>query len=241
MLKQALLSKTVSDQDAYLKERLSKIALHCVSSDDEKHDSRVNAETAFVEIYDVTVHRVYALVRRFLRDEGLAEEVTADVFHQAWMQAGRFDQARGNVIAWLLIIARSRSLDAFRRQAAQRISFDSELTDAILSEQSHQHTPLDILLSVDSTNALHDALGKIAPSAREMLSLAFYQGLTHSEISVRLQMPLGTVKTVIRRALHELRDYLKDLVGVGEGCIDLLTSELGLEDRVMNTSEFRHE
>jgi RNA polymerase sigma factor (sigma-70 family) len=241
MLKQAEFDKTVFDQDAHLKEQLSKIALLGLSSDANKPNLRLDAETAFVDLYDATVHRVYALVRRFVRDEGLAEEVTADVFHQAWAQAGRFDQARGNVLAWLLIMARSRSLDACRRQSAQRISFDSELTDAILSEQSHHHSPLDILLSVDTTNALHDALEKIAPTARQMIGFAFFHGLTHSEISIRMQMPLGTVKTVIRRALHDLRDYLKDLVGAGEGCIELLSSELGVDDTLTNKSGLHHE
>jgi RNA polymerase sigma factor (sigma-70 family) len=189
-------------------------------------DDRLAAERAFGELYDATVHRVYFLVRRFIRDEGAAHEVTADVFHQAWVQAHRFDSARGSVIAWLLIMARSRSLDACRRQTAQRVIFDSEVTDAALAELSHVETPLDILLSIDSNNALHRALTKVAPTARQMIGLAFYQGLTYSEISEHLKMPLGTVKTVIRRALRALRADLMTLKKADQGCFTLLPVEL---------------
>ncbi len=189
-------------------------------------DYRLDAERAFGELYDATVHRVYFLIRRFIRDEGAAHEVTADVFHQAWVQAHRFDSARGSVIAWLLIMARSRSLDACRRQAAQRVIFDSDITDAALAELSHVETPLDILLSIHSNFALHSALTRVAPTARQMISLAFYQGLTYSEISEHLKMPLGTVKTVIRRALRALRADLMALSHAEHNCFALLPVEL---------------
>lgn len=189
-------------------------------------DYRLAAEGAFGELYDATVHRVYFLIRRFIRDEGAAQEVTADVFHQAWVQASRFDSTRGSVIAWLFIMARSRALDVCRRQAAQRVIFDSEITDAALAELSHVETPLDILLSINSNNALHRALTKVAPAARQMINLAFYQGLTYSEISEHLKMPLGTVKTVIRRALRQLRSDLMALSQAEHDCFALLPVEL---------------
>jgi RNA polymerase sigma factor (sigma-70 family) len=227
--------------DKHLKQCVQTIAQHLLSKDLAKQSSRVSAELAFSELYDATVQRVFFLVRRFIRDEGRAQEITADVFHQAWVQASRFDKNRGSVVAWLLIMARSKSLDACRQQAANRVTFDNEITEAALAEICHYETPLDVLLSVDRNTSLHLALEKIAPSARQMIGLAFYQGLTHREISEHMKMPLGTVKTVIRRALRDLREDLRDLVGANFGCIDLLAIDLDIEESAPAKSEFQHE
>jgi RNA polymerase sigma factor (sigma-70 family) len=227
--------------DTHLKACVQTIALHVLAKDSTNEASRTSAELAFSELYDATVHRVFCLVQRFIRDEGRAQEITADVFHQAWLQASRFDASRGNVMAWLLIMARSKSLDACRQQAANRVTFDSEIAEAALAELSHNETPLDILLSTDRNTSLYLALKKIAPSARQMIGLAFYQGLTHSEISEHMKMPLGTVKTVIRRALLDLRQDLKELVGASVGCIDLLAVGLDPEESALEKSELQHE
>jgi RNA polymerase sigma factor (sigma-70 family) len=227
--------------DTHLKKCVQTIAQHLLSKNTANSVSRTSAELAFSELYDATVHRVFCLVRRFIRDEDRAQEITADVFHQAWLQAGRFDAHRGNVVAWLLIMARSKPLDACRQQAAQRVTFDSEITEAALAEISHHETPLDILLSVDRNTSLYIALEKVAPLARQMIGLAFYKGLTHSEISEHMNMPLGTVKTVIRRSLRDLRKDLKELVGVNVGCIDLLAVDLDIEESALEKSEFQHE
>jgi RNA polymerase sigma factor (sigma-70 family) len=227
--------------DAHLKKCVQTIARHLLANDIADQTSRTSAELAFSELYDATVQRVFCMVRRFIRDEGRAQEITADVFHQAWLQAARFDANRGNVVAWLLVMARSKSLDACRRQAANRVTFDSEMTEALLAEVNHIETPLDILLSVDRNTSLHLALEKIVPLARQMIGLAFYQGFTHSEISEHMKMPLGTVKTVIRRALLELREELKELVGADIGCIDLLAVEVDIEESALEKSEFQNE
>jgi RNA polymerase sigma factor (sigma-70 family) len=227
--------------DTHLKKWVQTIAQHLLLKNTANSVSRTSAELAFSELYDATVHRVFCLVRRFIRDEDRAQEITADVFHQAWLQANRFDANRGNVVAWLLIMARSKSLDACRQQAAQRVTFDSEITEAALAEISHHETPLDILLSVDRNTSLYTALEKVAPLARQMIGLAFYKGLTHSEISEHMKMPLGTVKTVIRRSLRDLRKDLKELVGVNVGCIDLLAVDLDIEESALEKSEFQHE
>jgi RNA polymerase sigma factor (sigma-70 family) len=227
--------------DAQLKQCVRTIAQYLLSNGVANQASRTSAELAFGELYDATVHRIFCLVRRFIRDEGKAQEITADVFHQAWLQAGRFDASRGSVVAWLLIMARSKSLDACRQHAAQRVTFDSEITEATLAEISHHETPLDILLSVDRNTSVHLALEKIPPLARQMIGLAFYRGLTHSEISEHMNMPLGTVKTVIRRALRDLRKDLKELVGTNVACVDLLAVNLDVEQSASEKSEFQHE
>jgi RNA polymerase sigma factor (sigma-70 family) len=172
---------------------------------------RAPAERALAALYDCCVVRVHALVRRFVHDDAVAQEVTEDVFYQAWVQAQRFESARGAVMAWLLTMARSRALDAWRKHAAQVVSFDGDAADDMLAQVSDTHTPLDLLTAMDAQHHLHQALEQISPTARQMLSLAFFQGLTHAEISQHLELPLGTVKTTVRRALLRLRELLQDI------------------------------
>jgi RNA polymerase sigma factor (sigma-70 family) len=166
------------------------------------------AQAGDAYLYDQTVQRVHAIVRRYVKDDGAAQEVTEDVFFMAWSQAHRFDAARGSVLAWLLTIARSKGLDTWRQHAARWVHFDSQVADDQLAQLPALDTPSDILQAMDQHCAVHAALKVVSPAARQMISLAFFQGMTHTEISTHLQTPLGTVKTTIRRALT-MRDVLQ--------------------------------
>jgi RNA polymerase sigma factor (sigma-70 family) len=182
----------------------------CVGSGtDLAHGQRAQAERALGLLYDHTVQRVHALVRRFVHEDSAAQEVTEDVFYQAWLQSSRFDATRGSVMAWLLTIARSRALDAWRKHSAQPVSFDSDAADEALAHTTVLDSPFDLLAATDTRHALHAALAEVSPTARQMISLAFFQGLTQQEISVHLHTPLGTVKTTLRRALISLREQLQ--------------------------------
>lgn len=200
--------------DSYLLQCIGLIAQHTAFDPTTQHElaanTRARAEHAFSVLYDHTVQRVHALVRRYVKDEGAAQEVTEDVFFMAWRQAARFDVTRGNPIAWLLTIARSKALDAWRQNTAKLVHFDSDATDDLLAQASAPDgTPQDLLEAVDQKNVLHSALAQVSPAARQMISLAFFQGLTHSEISEHLKLPLGTVKTTLRRALLSMREILQ--------------------------------
>jgi RNA polymerase sigma factor (sigma-70 family) len=174
---------------------------------------RASAQRAFGVLYDNTVQRVHAMVRRFVHDEATAQEVTEDVFFMAWSQAARFDATRGGVMAWLLTMARSKAIDAWRQHAARTVQFDSDVADDALAQVCTSVTPVDLLEAMDRQHALHAALVSVSPAARTMISLAFFQGLTHSEISAHLGTPLGTVKTTLRRALLTLREVLQSSLG----------------------------
>jgi RNA polymerase sigma factor (sigma-70 family) len=176
--------------------------------------ARASAEQAFSVLYDHCVQRVHALVRRFVHDDAVAQEVTEDVFWAAWTHAPHFDAQRGTVLGWLLTMARSRALDAWRQQAAHLVHVDNHTSDEGLDLASADDTPVDLLAAADRQHALHAALAHVSPTARQMLNLAFFQGLTHHEISVHLHLPLGTVKTTIRRALLSLRTSLHSSLGV---------------------------
>lgn len=169
-------------------------------------------ERALAALYDASVARVYGLVRRIVRREALAEEVVEDTYFQVWRQAPRFDPARGTAITWLLAMARSRAIDALRREARFR---HEALDDGPGTEVADPRAGHDELLDLARHHAdLHEALLQLGAQPRQLVSLAFFRGLTHEEIADQTQLPLGTVKSQIRRALLTLRQILGDERGL---------------------------
>lgn len=162
-------------------------------------------QAAFAQLYDATSARVYGLVLRIVRRADTAEEVTSDVYFQIWQQAARFDAARGSPLAWMLTIARSRALDSLRRRDPAETHEDPT---SLQPETATHDDPTDLLHAIDRRNALHTALAELAPTARQLLGLAFFRGLSHQEIATHTGMPLGTVKTVIRNAMLTLQPRL---------------------------------
>jgi RNA polymerase sigma factor (sigma-70 family) len=163
---------------------------------------------ALAELYDATLARVYALVQRVLRQPALAEEVVEDTYFQVWRQAPRFDAARGRPLTWLLGMARSRAIDALRREARFRHeSLDDDEGAAIdIADPAPQ---ADDLLEVARGHAeLQRALMQLNAQPRQLVALAFFRGLSHEAIAEQTRLPLGTVKSQIRRALQALRQTL---------------------------------
>ena len=165
-------------------------------------------QTALAELYDATVGRVHGLALRILKDGAAAEEVVSDVYLQAWREAGRYDPARGPVQGWLLIICRSRALDAIRRRDPAIVHPDPhELLDVAPAQQGDLQ---DLLEATRSCSRVHEALAALAPLQRQILSLAFFRAYSYSEVAIHFGMPLGSVKTLIRGALRELRGMVGD-------------------------------
>lgn len=163
-------------------------------------------ERALAALYDATFSRVFGLVKRIVRDTALAEEVVEDAYFQVWRQAVRFDAARGKPLTWLLGMARSRAIDALRREA--RFQHD-DLDDDTAPEPASPAAPFDELLDLARHRAdLHQALMLLGAQPRQLVSLAFFRGLSHEEIAEQTCLPLGTVKSQIRRALMSLRQIL---------------------------------
>jgi RNA polymerase sigma factor (sigma-70 family) len=163
-------------------------------------------EAALARLYEELIGRVYGLALRVTRDIGLAEEVAEDVFWQVWRQAPRFDSGRGAVTAWVLTIARSRALDALRR--VQPVQLEADMT-LIAEAESTAGSPHDLLAATQRDQSVHRALADLEPLPRQLVSLAFFRGLTHEEISVHTALPLGTVKSHLRRSLQQLRLVLE--------------------------------
>lgn len=152
---------------------------------------------ALGEFYDRYAGMVNALALRILRDAADAEDVVQEVFVQVWRQASRFDASRGSPEAWLCTVARTRALDRLRRRASRR-------------EDSSESAPAAAVPPPRSEEglAVRKALEGLSPDQRKALELAYYEGLTQSEIAVRLGEPLGTIKTRIRTAMIRLREAL---------------------------------
>lgn len=165
-------------------------------------------------LYDATLGRVYGLALRITRNAQAAEEVTEDVYWQVWRQALRFDPARGNAMTWLLTIARSRALDSLRRD--DEADAHPEPETLIAAEAAHEGDPQDLLEATQRHEALHAALATLDALPRQLLALAFFRGLTHEEIAQQTALPLGTVKSHIRRALTALRGVLTPALAATE-------------------------
>src|SRR5918992_767135 len=159
---------------------------------------------ALALLYDRHSRIVYSLAFRIVGDPPEAEEVVQDVFAQAWRQAERYDTTRGAVVAWLLMITRSRAIDRVRsRRGLPPLAPDGEKGLAAMADPAEG--PELQTLSAEQVRRLKRALDTLPLQQRMTIQLAFYEGLTHVEIAERLEEPLGTVKTRIRLGLLKLR------------------------------------
>jgi RNA polymerase sigma-70 factor (ECF subfamily) len=156
------------------------------------------------ELYDRHGRAVYSLALRILGDTTESEEVVQDVFVQAWRQAARYDTTRGPVVAWLLMVTRSRAIDRLRRRRGLLpVHGDGGSAAEGLADTA---APVDWqLLSAEQVRAVRTALEELPDPQRAAIELAFYEGLTHTEVAERLEQPLGTIKTRIRLGLLRLR------------------------------------
>jgi RNA polymerase sigma-70 factor (ECF subfamily) len=160
---------------------------------------------AAAELYDRHSGKVLGLARRILRDDGDAEDVVQEVFSQAWRTATRYAAGRGTVAGWLLMIARARAIDRLRARRAR-----PDFTAEPLVEVPSETVPLtDQLVAAEQAARVREALTSLPPEQRIALELAYFEGLTQSEIAERLTTPLGTVKTRMRAALAALRRSLR--------------------------------
>jgi len=166
-------------------------------------------EAALAALYQQLAGPVYALLLRITRQVPLAEELLEDVFWQVWRQAPRFDPARGTVRAWVLVMARSRALDALRSQRHNPlVAMDTVPDDGVGDGSAAASDPQDLLLAAQTQGALQAALQRLDPLLRQLVSLCYFRGLTQQEVADHTGLPLGTVKTHLRRSLALLRSAL---------------------------------
>lgn len=166
--------------------------------------------SALARLFDESSPLVYGVALRILGNPADAEEITMDVYTQVWRIATQFDAARGNVSTWLIMLARSRALDRVRAGQRRRES-PGPLSESAAT-RSTVALPDHMFLLNQVRAVLLAALDELSPEQREAIELAFFSELTHTELSAKLSVPLGTVKTRIRLGLIRLRELLGPLV-----------------------------
>ena len=169
----------------------------------------VGQQTALNELYDLTVAKLFGLARLILRNSADAEEVVCDTYAQIWESARRFESGRGSVLGWMLTICRSRALDLLRQRRSRARTADGFERESETGDGADGSAPDVLLQSLQQGSSVQLAMAALSPIRRRLVSLAFLQGLSHQEIVEQTGLPLGTVKSHIRRALTVLREELK--------------------------------
>jgi len=165
-----------------------------------------DAEVALRELYDLTSSKLYGVALKVAGNRDWAEDVLQEAYLNVWRIAGDYRTALSPPMAWLGVIVRSRALDFLRRRASQRADASLELDDAISETVAGDSpNPMDTAHASEQARALHDCMRKLEDRQREVVSLAYLRDLSHSELAEQLKLPLGTVKTWIRRGLEQLR------------------------------------
>ena len=163
-------------------------------------------QSALTTLYDATSRLVFGLILRVVVDRSTAEEVLLDVYTQVWRQASNYDIKRGAPLAWLMTIARTRSIDRLRSGKHDQ---NRESLDAIGEITSSTASPEADSVTAERRQLVRAALDTLSAEQREVIELAYYSGLSHSEIALKLGQPLGTVKTRTRLGMMKLRDMLR--------------------------------
>jgi RNA polymerase sigma factor (sigma-70 family) len=169
---------------------------------------------ALRQLYDATSSRMYAVAMRVVGNTEYAEDILQDAYLNIWRIAGDFKASLSPPMAWMGLIVRSRALDFLRRRSSEKhlsastMSIDGVATDeetpalALLSDEAD---PMDASEASEQALALHQCLSRIEAKPRAVLVMAYFKDLSHGELAEQLKLPLGTVKTWIRRSLEQLR------------------------------------
>ena len=166
-------------------------------------------QVALKALYDQCAGKLYGLALRVVTHRERAEDVLQEAFLQIWRSAGDYRASLSPPRAWMGMIVRSRGLDMLRRRTTERTQVTQEL-DEVLSDtlEGDSPNPLDTAQASQQAHALHRCLDKLENRQREVVSLAYIRDLSHSELAEQLKLPLGTVKTWIRRGLDQLRQCM---------------------------------
>lgn len=164
-------------------------------------------ESALAVLYDRWAQPVYSVVAHLLKDADGAEDVVEETFWQVWQRASSYDASRGTVRTWILTIARSRALDRLRSRKRNREDIAADL--GVIRDPAPD--PSQDVESGERRQLVYAALQELPEDQRRALDLAYFRGLTQSEIAEFLGEPLGTIKTRMRLGMQKLRDRLMSL------------------------------
>jgi RNA polymerase sigma-70 factor, ECF subfamily len=160
---------------------------------------------AYRRLYDATAPKLFAAALRILRDDSRAEDVLQDSFVNVWNSAAGYNANLSAPMTWMITIVRNRALDYIRRTDPRTVAFDDGLEATL---ESDAVGPDGRAMRSQQAVALERCLKRLDPGQRQAIAFAYYQGLTHSELAATLRVPIGTVKTWIRRGLEKMRRCL---------------------------------
>jgi len=160
-------------------------------------------EAALLDLRRQTEPKLIGSIQRIVKNRWTVEEILQDVYTYVWIRAAHYDPDRGQPLAWLSTLCRSRAIDSFRR--SKREALCMKLDDQISSNLGVSRQKSETCWPY---NRLRESVYKLGPQQQHLIDLAFFEGFTHSEIAARTGIPIGTVKSRIRKALQQLKEAL---------------------------------
>ncbi len=197
-------SSTNDDRNAALAQMLARVAL--------------GDRAAFAALYKAVSAQLLGVILRIQRDRAQAEDVLQEIFVTIWRAAQGFDAARAQPMTWLTSIARNRAIDSLRRNKTEVATVsavgddDDNAPNLVDTLPSDLDGPLEMLSQAAQARAVTHCIGALSAEQQQCVALAYYQGLSHSEVAQHLRQPLGTVKSWVRRALMALKECLGQAV-----------------------------
>ena len=173
-------------------------------------------QQAFSQLYDHSSTLLYTLAFRILGNHEEADDLLQDVYLEVWRKVVRYDVGRGTPIAWLITLTRSRAIDRLRSRNARGHNATVGLDTTASRVADLGPSPFETQADQELRMAVGNAMTILPPAQQQALELAYYEGLTHSEIAARLNQPLGTVKTRIKLGMSKLRDSLRHFWDQGD-------------------------
>jgi RNA polymerase sigma-70 factor (ECF subfamily) len=165
-------------------------------------------EAAYAEIYRLTASHLYGVALRILREAAAAEDALQEAYVSIWHRAASYDPAKAQPQTWLASIVRNRCLDRLRRREPDTVTMTRDDEETEIEYEAAGPTPVELLLAGAEANSVRECVDGLDGGQKQAIALAFYQGLSHAEIAQRLDRPLGTVKSWVRRALARLKQCL---------------------------------
>jgi len=168
---------------------------------------------SFKQLYDLTSNHLYGVAMRFVRQRELADEILQDAFINVWQQAGSYGATLSTPMTWLISIVRNKSLDRLRKgklESENGVALD-EMPESAHEETAEHADPQELFDAATEKMELNRCLSLLEPPQRQSLALAYYDGMSHSELAAHLQVPLGTAKAWVRRGLERLKKCFEAL------------------------------
>jgi RNA polymerase sigma-70 factor (ECF subfamily) len=168
-------------------------------------------EPAIAELYDRYGRLLFSFGMRILRSQHEAEDLLQEIFLQVWNKVGAYEQQKGSVYTWLVTMTRNRAIDRLRSSSGKLQRMTVDLDQVMLVAESHASNPHAYTVFGEEQRSMVEALKRLTTDQQQVIGLAYYEGYSQSQIAELLKIPLGTVKTRMRKGMMDLREMLKEI------------------------------